>query len=385
MSRRNENRPGYKRTEVGWIPQNWRCSTGADITELIGKGASPRWQGFEYTSSGMLFITSENVRDGYLNLSKPKYLPIEFHNKLRRTRIRKGDILINLVGASIGRSCSVRRELGNANVNQAVCVFRVKNDICREYISYYFQNPSTIKRILEMQVDAARPNISLGDLREFRIAIPLFSEQKKIAEILSTWDNAIEQTRKLIEAKKRRKKALMQQLLTGSFQLKGFQGQIHAASLYKFFERVTRTNEIDCENVLTISGPLGLVNQRDYFNRQVASEDLSGYFLIEKGEFAYNKSSCNGYPLGALKMLEKYDRGVVSKLYICFRIRDESKIDRNFIKYYFEGGLLNRGLYSIAHEGARCHGLLNVSPKDFFKIQPLMLSFIPNGNLSVST
>jgi type I restriction enzyme S subunit len=70
-----------------------------------------------------------------------------------------------------------------------------------------------------MQVDAARPNISLGDLREFRIAIPLFSEQKKIAEILSTWDNAIEQTRKLIEAKKRRKKALMQQLLTGSFQL----------------------------------------------------------------------------------------------------------------------------------------------------------------------
>jgi len=68
-------------------------------------------------------------------------------------------------------------------------------------------------------------------------------------------------------------------------------------------------------------------------------------------------------------MLEKYDRGVVSKLYICFRIRDESKIDRNFIKYYFEGGLLNRGLYSIAHEGARCHGLLNVSPKDFFNLK----------------
>jgi hypothetical protein len=93
MSRRNENRPGYKITDVGWIPQDWRCSTGAEITELIGKGASPKWQGFEYTTSGMLFITSENVRDGYLDLSNPKYLPIGFHNKLRRTQIRKGDIL----------------------------------------------------------------------------------------------------------------------------------------------------------------------------------------------------------------------------------------------------------------------------------------------------
>src|SRR3989442_9867377 len=118
-------RPGYKQTEAGLIPENWGVLTGSEITTLIGKGSSPRWQGFDYTNAGMLFITSENVRDGFLDIGEPKYLPLSFHEKLNRTRLRKGDILINLVGASIGRSCQITCDIGEANVNQAVAVFRV--------------------------------------------------------------------------------------------------------------------------------------------------------------------------------------------------------------------------------------------------------------------
>src|SRR5258707_75966 len=113
-----EVRPGYKRTKAGIIPEAWEVSTGVEMTTLIGKGGSPKWQGFNYTNHGMLFVTSENVRDGFLDITHPKYLPLAFHEKLKRTKLRKGDILINLVGASIGRSCRVMTDLGEANVNQ---------------------------------------------------------------------------------------------------------------------------------------------------------------------------------------------------------------------------------------------------------------------------
>lgn len=270
MSKRNKNRPGYKKTKVGWIPEEWECHSGNQITSAIAKGSSPRWQGYEYTSSGMLFITSENVRDGYIDVNSPKYLPLEFHKKLRRTQIRKGDILVNLVGASIGRSCLVGLDLSPANVNQAVSVFRVKDNICREYVASYLQAPGTVRRILGMQVDAARPNISLTDLRNFLIPLPPFPEQRKIAEILSAWDDAIEQTRKLIDAKKGRKKALMQQLLTGKKRLSKFQNSwsMHkigdlASILFSNVDKKTFSNEI----------PVRLCNYTDvYYNNRLTRD-----------------------------------------------------------------------------------------------------------------
>ncbi|WP_323592348.1 restriction endonuclease subunit S [Aliarcobacter butzleri] len=130
------------------------------------------------------------------------------------------------------------------------------------------------------------------------------------------------------------------------------------------FERVTRKNTVNNQNVLTISAQHGLVNQEDFFNKSVSSEDLSGYILLNKGEFAYNKSYSNGYPMGAIKRLKKYDQGVVSSLYIYFKaIKD----DPEFYEHYFEAGLLNREIYKIAQEGARNHGLLNMSVIEFFK------------------
>jgi len=165
-------KPCYKQTDVGVIPEEWEILTGEQITTLIGKGGSPRWQGFEYSNRGMLFVTSENVRDGFLDIREPKYLPLAFHEKLKRTKLQKHDILVNLVGASIGRSCHIQQDLGEANVNQAVAVFRVKEGHSSAFVACFFQAPTTIERILEMQVDAARPNISLGDLRRFPMPLP---------------------------------------------------------------------------------------------------------------------------------------------------------------------------------------------------------------------
>jgi type I restriction enzyme S subunit len=210
---------------VGIIPTEWDTQTGEQMTTLIGKGGSPRWQGFEYSNDGMLFVTSENVRNGFLDLREPKYLPLAFHEKLKRTKLQKDDILINLVGASIGRSCQIQEDLGEANVNQAVAVYRVRKEYCSEFVACCFQALSTIKRILEMQVDAALPNISLGDLRRFLIPFPPAAEQRAIAEALSDVDGLLGALEALIAKKRAIKQAAMQQLLTGKTRLPGFSGE----------------------------------------------------------------------------------------------------------------------------------------------------------------
>ena len=120
-----------------------------------------------------------------------------------------------------------------------------------------------------------------------------------------------------------------------------------------------------CSLVLTIAAQHGLVDQETFFNKSVASTNLSGYYLLNKGEFAYNRSYSTGYSWGAVKRLNDYKEGVLSTLYICFKV-DETKVDSDFLTYYFESSKWHRGLSDIAGEGARNHGLLNVSVTDYF-------------------
>jgi len=160
----------------------------------------------------------------------------------------------------------------------------------------------------------------------------------------------------------------MQQLLTGKKRLPGFDGKWQSDSFDTLFKRVRDRNVELNENVLTISAQLGLVSQLEYFNKSVAGKNLSGYTLLKEGDFAYNKSYSAGYPMGAIKPLELYKTGIVSSLYICFRILSE-EAHHDFYRHYFEAGFFDREIYGIAQEGARNHGLLNVSVTDFFLTQ----------------
>ena len=134
--------------------------------------------------------------------------------------------------------------------------------------------------------------------------------------------------------------------------------------LKHYFKRLTRKNSEKNQNVLTISAQYGLISQEEFFNKSVASEDKSNYFLLNKGDFAYNKSYSNGYPYGAIKRLEYYEKGIVSPLYICLESLQEKTSD--YFVQYFEAGLLNKEIHAVAQEGARNHGLLNIAVEDFF-------------------
>lgn len=129
--------------------------------------------------------------------------------------------------------------------------------------------------------------------------------------------------------------------------------------------RKNSNNETDLP--LTISSLDGLVDQRTYFNKVVASKDMSGYYLLKNGEFAYNKSYSVGYNFGSIKRLDRFDMGALSTLYICFSLKDENQSD--FILKYFDSQKWYKGIYAICAEGARNHGLLNVSVNDFFNME----------------
>ena len=153
----------------------------------------------------------------------------------------------------------------------------------------------------------------------------------------------------------------------------GFTDEWNPTPLNQMVKSVTRKNTGEESKVaLTISAQYGLVDQESFFNNKVASSDLSHYYLLYKGDYAYNKSYSSGYPWGAVKRLNMFDKGAVSTLYICFRPFDI--VDSDFIGHYFESTKWHKGVSEIAVEGARNHGLLNIGIKDFFDT----VHFIPS-------
>ena len=148
------------------------------------------------------------------------------------------------------------------------------------------------------------------------------------------------------------------------YRFKNYAESWEEKKLGELVERVTRKNKnLESDLPLTISAQYGLIDQQTFFNKKVASKDVSGYYLLKKGEFAYNKSYSSDYPWGAVKRLDNYEMGVLSTLYIVFR---PNSIDSDFLAVYYDSPKWYKEVSMRAAEGARNHGLLNISPQDFF-------------------
>ncbi len=263
-----------------------------------------------------------------------------------------------------------------------------------EYLNYWLNSYSaqtTIKRIATRAISQA--NINPTEFKKNSLLpLPPLPEQTTIANLLSTWDTAIEITEKLITTKQEQRKGLMQQLLSGKQRFPGFTKLWQEVRLSDVFKRVTRKNSADVTHVLTASGKHGLIDQKDYFNRSVSGKSLEGYYHLKQGEFAYNRSAMKGYPYGAIKRLDDYTEGVLSTLYLCFKLSSRDQ-NSDFFMHYFEAGNLNRQLRRIAQVGARAHGLLNVTAGDFFNLrlqlpeldeQKSVACFLNNCDLEIS-
>ncbi len=174
---------------------------------LITKGASPKWQGVNYQNDGTLFVTSENVRDGFVDISKPKYLDNKINEILPRSVLKRDDILINIVGASIGRAAKYNYDY-LANINQAVALVRTKN-INNIFLLTYLNSDEAIRIYDDMKKGGARENLSLKNIADLKIPKAPIEEQNKFAEFVKLVDKQKVKIQKSLEEMQQLQKSLM--------------------------------------------------------------------------------------------------------------------------------------------------------------------------------
>lgn len=347
---------GYKTSPLGIIPEDWKVKRLGDFS-IFFSGGTPKSGNPLFYNGNIPFIRSGEIDNDKTEM----FLSEEGLAQSSAKVVEKGDILYALYGANSGQ-CAISKI--NGAINQAILCIRP--DAIRYYILSILQLNKDL--YYNSYLQGGQGNLSAEIVSNYKIALPPLAEQKRICDILSLWDTTIAKQTQLIDKLTLRKKGLMQQLLTGKKRLKGFGGKWKRIKLGDIAERITRKNEEDNQNVVTISAQRGFVVQTDFFNKSVASEALDNYFLVYKDEFCYNKSYSNGYPMGAIKRLKTFDKAVVTTLYICFSLKGSVIINIDFFEQYCDAGILNAELVKVANEGGRAHGLLNVTPADFFNM-----------------
>ena len=363
---KTEYKKGYKKTKLGWIPEDWDMVKLSSVCKKIIGGGTPTTQITSYWEGNIPWISSYDInKNGKICVRK--FITNEAIIKSATNIIPKGSIIV-VTRVGLGKVALSDFSLCTSQDFQSIITN--KELIINKYLKYYISNQ--INKIIKNSQGSTIKGITKEQIYNMFLMLPALKEQKKIAEILSAWDDGIETLEKLIEQKEIFHKALMKNLLIGKIRISGYNNKWTHSKFNSIFERITRKNEELNSNILTISAQNGLISQKDFYNKRIASVDTSKYILLKNGEFAYNKSYSNGYPLGAIKRLDLYEKGVVSSLYICFKLNNSDNCS-DFWKYYFEAGMLNREIKMIAQEGARNHGLLNMATEDFFN----MLLFYP--------
>ena len=374
--RRGEVPEGYKSGSIGIVPVGWSKTVLHEVIKDLLSGTSVNSD--VTNDTGIYVLKTSSISDGKIDLSESKPVIKKDLTRVKCT-ILQGSILISrmntplLVGA-----CGYVEQGSNIHflpdrLWQAICSSK---KVCNFRWLNYLLNSERYQvaiHALGSGTSNSMKNISKDDFLNLSIVLPALVEQQKIAAILTTQDMVIELKEKRLAEKQRQKKYLMQQLLTGKKRLPGFAGKWKAYRLHEIVKHRTRRNDIGNTNVLTISAQFGLINQADFFNKAIASDDKSNYFLLKKDDFAYNKSYSSGYPFGAIKRLTRYDVGIVSPLYICFRRKSEN-VSGIFLEQYFDAGLMNHEIRAFAQEGARNHGLLNIGVDDFFNSKIILPS-----------
>ena len=267
----------------------------------------------------------------------------------------KGTVILSR-DAGVGKSAILADEMA---VSQHFIAWRCnKSRLCGDYLYQWLQSEKT--EFERIAAGSTVKTIGLSYFQRLRLPVPPIEAQKNIAGALETWDIAIQKFEQLIAAKELSMKGLTQKV---------FESQSHPRlRIADIAHRVTKKNILGNGHPLTISGTNGLISQSRYFGKRIAAENTEHYTLLKRGEFAYNKSYSNGYPLGAIKRLDLYDEGIVSTLYLCFALNEKDAQLSDYFVYFCESGGFNHQIYKIAQEGARNHGLLNVTAAGFFSM-----------------
>lgn len=356
---------GYKKTKTDIVPVEWEeHPIGRFICEYTEKTTEPnQYPVLTSARTGLMLQTDYYTNRQVTTEDNVGYNVLPYGYITFRSRSDDGHFRFN-----------ENRLIERGIISYFYPVFSFSEEVCHGYMLQLL-NQSIYHRMYPYVEGTAQQVLSLKKLGQLIYSLPPFGEQKKIAEILTTQDKVIELEQQKIEEIKKVKKFFLSKMFPKKGQavpeirFKGFTDAWEQRKLGELVDRVVRKNTNNESTLpLTISAQYGLVDQITYFNNRVASRDVSNYYLVLNGEFAYNKSTSDGYPFGAVKRLNLYEKGVLSTLYIVFAPKKEQQIDSDFLTVFFDTNRWHKGVAERAAEGARNHGLLNISAEDFFDI-----------------
>ena len=321
---------------LGNFPSDWQVMSADCVTTKITKGTTPpkseivqdsnipflrvnnlSFNGRLNTSSEMLFV-SRNAHEGFLS----------------RSIAYPDDILMNIVGPPLGKISMLDNQYDSYNMNQAIVIYRTSPEQIDKYYFLKFLTSELAQQWLQSRSKktSGQQNLTIQLCKELPIPVPPLSEQRKIAKILSTWDKAISTTERLIDNSKQQKKALMQQLLTGKKRLlddsgKPFEGDWEEVKLGDLLTESTQRNKNNAiQRVLSVTNHSGFVLPEEQFSKRVASNNVTNYKIVKKGEYGYNPSRIN---VGSFARLELFDEGILSPMYVVFRL-NKSKLNSDY-------------------------------------------------------
>ena len=339
---------GYKNTAIGVIPDNWDVKKlgelGDTFSGLSGKNKDDFGKGYPYIPYKNIFQNSK------IDINFMDYVHIKENEK--QHKVQYGDIFFTTSSETadeVGMSSVLLDEIHEMYLNSFCFGFRLKNRDALDplFSSYLLRGENIRKELNVLAQGSTRFNLSKSELIKLIIPIPPLPEQQKIAEILTTWDEAITNCKKTINTLKARNKGLAQQLLTGKKRVSGFSDKWEETTIEKITKYFSNKNKnLINARIYSVTNSNGFVYQSDHFSREVAGDDLTGYKIIKNNEFAYNPARIN---VGSIAFFTD-EIGVISSLYVCFKTNEKVtnkfliewlKIDKtkHDIERYGEGGV----------------------------------------------
>ncbi len=348
---------------------DWTPNTIGAIANVIGGGTPSTIVDNYWNGDIQWFTPSEIGKSRYVSRSE-RTISKEGLEKSSAQMLPAYSILL-----------SSRATIGECSINTCKCCTNQGFQSLvpkRVELDFLYSLISTIKKdMIRESSGSTFLEISANKVRNLNVCIPESDEQKALGDYFKYLDSMIHGVTKYITSLKQMKEASLISMFPQKgetkpcVRFKGFDGEWEIEKLSSIAKRITRKNtQLESTLPLTISASEGLIEQTAFFNNVVASSNVSGYYLLKRGEFAYNKSYSNGYPYGAVKRLDRYDMGVLSTLYIVFSV-DES-VCSDYIVHFFDTSLWHKEVAMRAAEGARNHGLLNIGAEDFLDINIIL-------------
>ncbi|HXK50060.1 MAG TPA: restriction endonuclease subunit S [Clostridiales bacterium] len=302
------------------VPKGWKKDKFSNVLAIIKDGThfSPSKFGGKN-----LYITSKNIKMGYLDLSNVSYIPDDEHEKIYSSSpVKFGDVLLTKDGANTGNVAINNIQEPFSLLSSVAYLRGKKNIIDNLYLLQWLLSPKVQYEIKSEMAGQAITRLTLQKINHFEIYYPPLSEQKAIADILSTWDQAIDKLEKLIAGKEKKFKWLLNELIT--------KNRSKRVKLKELSNEISTRNTENIERVLSVTNTKGFILPEEQFGKKVSSDDLSNYKIVNKGQYAYNPSRIN---VGSIARLDDWDIAVLSPMYVVFEVKEE-KINSDYFLFW---------------------------------------------------